>query len=254
MRRRPQRFPETWTPDRQPRGIPCVDWSHPLSVGLLGYWLPIGGVLFDVTGRGATLPAVNAPTFGVGPNAIEAVDAANAYWKREAPAYLRPTAAVSVLWRGRIFGNGVRTDNPGLLTCFYTTTNSVPFLSYGLHRPAGSTTAIAMFWNNGSFQSLTSSAVITNGALHTFVGSLALGGGSGAAQIYASGVSVASGTPSAGTIGYGTAQLIVGAHISTTSNYVEAGFHVGAVWNRGLSAGEAARISAAPYSILIPEG
>jgi hypothetical protein len=221
---------------------------------MLACWMPVGGSLRDVAGRTGITASRGAGVIGAGADAIEARDVgSNGHWGGTAPDAIRPTAAFSVMWRGRVIGAGDATDNPAFVGCYHNNTNGAPFTSWGLHRNASN--QISLYWNNSSFQALSVASAITTGAVHSLVGVVTPGGGAGAAAIYRDGASIATGSPAAGAIAYNaSAVLRIGGHVTTTSSFVNCGMHIAAVWNRALSAAEVRMLARAPFCFLIPAG
>ncbi|MBX9697866.1 MAG: hypothetical protein K2X74_00460 [Acetobacteraceae bacterium] len=233
-----------------------IDWSHPLARGLLAAWLPRGGVLLDVTGRGNDITPNNQPQIVAQAGGLAAIDASSGqhHWRRTLPAALKPAAAVSVFWCGEIRGTGTfATNGSGLLGASYDNVDGSPFTGWSFYRSNSDPANGGFNWNNGSYQQLTYSGVYTTNRRVALLGSVQLGGN---ATVYADGGVIAGPTAaSSGTIIYAsTALLIAGAHPTNLSNNSGCGMEVGAVWDRALTQAEAAWLAQEPYCYMLPEG
>lgn len=246
------RNPGLWLPRRQPRGAVRIDWTHPLANGLVGLWSPVWGMR-NLVGTGGDLLPQGNPTIRAGATGLEAVDSSgNQRRNTTVPSTLQPSGAHSIMWFGTI-GAGDNSDNPALLACFYTTFNTPPFMSWGLHTwYSGSSNIAVVAAFGGSLSVYEANGALTRGESVHYVSTATPGG---SAILYKDGAQYGSGSFASGAVAYSsTPVLIAGGHISNTSAHCGGGMSIAGLWSRALSAEEARRLSSEPYAMLIPAG
>jgi hypothetical protein len=152
---------------------------------------------------------------------------------------LKPASAVSVFWCGTINSGGTLTSNPPLISMWYDNADGDPYIAYGLHRPASGAGHLAVFYNNGTFQSLSVTDGINTSryGLRTTIGFTRRGGST---KLYVNGRLWASDTVAAGSgITYGaTANLRMGSHLITSTSNPSASHDIAYIWDREVTADE----------------
>ena len=237
-----------------PGGVPKIDWTNPLTKGLIGCWVATGEgggvpVIRDLVSQ-TFLSPTGSPSIVATGIGMQAKDTASNGWTQSTLASHRPTTAFSVLWMGSIYGAGVNaTYFPGLIAGYTNTTFTSPALSWGLVRRGSPN--IYLYWNNGTSQNIEAVSSLTSGSWgsYCYVGTMSAGNN---AYIYKNGILVQSGAAPAGSITYGaTAITAVGIAPGAITSYTNAGLCVGMLWNRQISHGEAAQLGVNPTAFLL---
>jgi hypothetical protein len=234
---------------RAPGRLPQIDWSNPLTRGLVAAYVPgAGGQGQNIANVAATrdnLTGLSASVITQGPNGQGlASTAANMGALGTSSAALKnQTTAGFVLYDKTGASNAGNNDR--LLTVDYQDDGGGFFVCYGLIWEG---TTLNLSGNNSSGYQNPAGYAWTPTALRPN----ALGFNYGAASvstIYVDGVGVASGTPAAGAIGYtATSRTILNKHTSTT-DYTGMSALMAAIWNRTLTAGEHRALARNPWQI-----
>ncbi len=238
-----------------------INWNHPLALNLVGAWL-----FNENSGNARSLMAnkddwsmVGTPNWNTGQpygGVTLNVNNASNYGQLTSPSGLiKPTAQVSMHWRGAQLGALSGTDNVAIASMSYTNSNSTPFWAYGIHRDHADNTAL--YWlddagsvsNNihatGLLNSGTPSPVLACDISLTYDGANIHG--------YFNGVSKATAART-GSLAYASSLLQLGTNTSvggtgTTSNMAT---DLVLVYNRGLIADEVAWLHDEPYAMIAP--
>lgn len=249
-----------------PAGQPTIDWSNPITAGLVGCWVPTGEggavpVIRDLVTQQLMLPASGGGSIISSPLGMQAQDSSTTNvpnWSAAATAGQQPPSAFSVLWFGSIISNdNLGYNNPALLACPFGDANDSPWYSWGFERATGGTDLWLTYNFSGTYEQVTAPAVfpLASGAYeplapqagYSFLGSVTSGGNG---YIWGNGQLLVSTGAGSGSITYGTPSFVcVGSGFS--GNNAGAGMCLGLLWNRQLSPAESAQISADPTSILI---
>lgn len=235
-----------------PSGTPRIDWGNPITRGLVGCWVPTGEggavpIIRDLVTQTFLEPA-GSPTIQATPYGLAACDAGYAGWTAYTPTSQKPTSAFSLLWFGSLRGTSYY-GYPSLLGLSYGSGNSSPYNCAAIQRTGNQ---FELAWNNSSSQvSPTFSTPSVSSGAYSLLGTVKLGG---SYAVYLNGTTLLTGSAAAGTISYagaGIDQIGVGVLPSSTNNYAGAGMCIGLLWNRQLTPGESATISADPTNFLI---
>lgn len=142
-----------WLPNSQ---LPRIDWSNPLTHGLLACYVPASQTLVDLCNRGPILAYVTPSAANVigGPEglAMSAQTTSRGAWTTITPA-VQINQPVTLFWRGMATANAV-TDQCGLIAVRYSNNaGTTPFVSYGLARGAGASLdndSFCLQWGSGA--------------------------------------------------------------------------------------------------------
>lgn len=239
-----------------PGGQPVIDWTNPITAGLVGCWVTTGEggakpVLRDLVSQ-TSLPGVGtAPSIKAGPVGLEARDGAdNQGFLGLATAAQKPTRGASLLWFGRFLAAGTGANR--LFGCIYNNPQSFPFDGFNLQRPNGNNIQFAVNVN-GSQVNVTAAQTFTTG-VYAFLGSF-FPDSDDLMYLYGNGNLLANASGgSTGSVQYtATTSFSVGYEV-TFGGHANAGMCVGAAWNRRLSPGESVLISADPTNFLLFPG
>jgi hypothetical protein len=241
-----------------PGGMPRIDWSNPITAGLVGCWVPTGEggstpIIRDLVSQNVLLPT-GAAVLTAGPVGLEAKGGVNIGWKGLLTPNQKPTNSFSCLY----FGSVTATPAVGgygfapLFGCEYTSTWTAPYFSWGWYRTSNSSASAAIVSNdNASYIDFSVTTPPAVGALTSLLGSVTLGG---PFTVYSNGKFLGKGSnTSAGSIGYtANSAVCVGTqNFASSGTNSGTGMCVGAIWNRSLTSGESALISADPTNFLI---
>lgn len=163
-------------------------------------------------------------------------------------ARLKPTTAFTLVWMGRIFSSGVTTNNPFFAGMAYDSGGGAPYLAYAIFRPT-TATSCTISWNNGTFQSLATTSMLTNGESCMLVFTY----GNGSAKFYKNGILKNSTTSGIGTITYGSDPSIYVGCNGITGNYTGIDTGMVALYGRVLTADQVMQLYVEPYSFVQTE-
>lgn len=235
-----------------PGGQPKIDWSNPITAGLVGCWVVTGEgganpVIRDLVTQGV-LTSIKAakPTILSGPFGPQAIDggalANGAGWQGVAQQSQKAVSAFSILWSGSI------TTGSGAFPPFLSVGQGSGASGYTMALRRNSNIMSLSWFNGGSFINI-DTGIVSNG-FYSVLGSVKLGAN---ALIYRNGLFTSSTPAAAGTLTYNPPDSIaVGAFSSGVGVTQNAGgkMSVGLLWNRQLNSGESALISADPTNFL----
>jgi len=233
--------------------VPRVDWSNPLTDGLIGCYLP--GTLQGIPIVGPKLSQGDG-----GPGSRVVLKEGYAYRSNTtgsntglittAPAAYTGSA-FSCYWRGRI--NGAPGDTfPSLIGVTYTNSDTNPFYGRMIAGDSSDYLAIGCRWNNAGTLASPTTAIDVTGSYgaqpFSLCGTFLTGGNS---ILYKNGVSAASDAFGAGAPSFSGPQLFINQYVPGTPRTVNADCSLALFWNRQLSASEVLQLDKNPYQFLI---
>lgn len=231
-----------------------IDWSQGITSGLVGAWLMNegGGTTINslintadrlttsgdaVFGNAATGPAFVCPSTGSFTGALLASPS----------AALKPSAAVSLFWRGVITGTGATTANPYLAGVIYDNASSSPFNVYAIaRRSTGSTDIGAQYNSSGTNRTLAALGVISFGVPVTF----AMSRQDGETKLFKDGKLLTSDSIAGTMNSTATSEFLINRHLTTSTANGYQSVDVVYIWNRVVSVAEFAALTASPYQII----
>lgn len=234
-----------------PSGIPSVDWTNPLTQGLVGVYVPAAWkqsrIIYDLASVGADLTVVSAVYQSGKCTGLYANGATSPNGAFAAPSVAQSgVKAASVFWRG-----------------------------VGLATPGNTATFAGISQGNAAFTGNDGWGLITNGSLQLnagcTIGASVFNGGSvfyslnqefsmgasfvpgGSMLTYVNGKLVDTTAISAGSFTYNAAPVSIGyeAHTDLTNRISFVDTFVEFLWNRGLSAQEHTDLVDDPYQFLL---
>src|ERR1700757_625835 len=234
-----------------PPGLPILDPTAPINRGRVGCWVTTGEggavpVIRDLVTQNILTRTGTGPTIGVGSFGLQASDNNSGNgWTAPLSAARQPTTAWTCLWFGQL-ANGA---NQGMFVGgLNNNTGSNPYYSWGIQRSSSGQIDITTNASGGYAISGFSPFASTNSGIYCLVGSLTMGG---TIYVYSNGTFVGSSSAVSGTIAYtGSAVVNVGTQ-QGLGRSASAGMAIGCVWNRQLTLGESARVSANPSAGLL---
>lgn len=231
----------------------AIDYGNPITSGLFAAYvftdlnvtnLVSGSDTLTITGD-AFLDAdgLNCPNSGSFTGAI----------LTSPPAAFKPND-ITLMWFGKIMGNGTFNDNPVLAAMYYNNSNTSPFASYGMFRRDPFPKDLYVLYSvAGSLHVLDTSYVINNAGDDLQYGgdyNLIMTRTSGATVGYKNGISFNSDSV-AGNLDYDTtATFCINRHITTANQSAFTKVALVFMWNRVLTSGEIADIVANPRFFL----
>ncbi len=237
-----------------PGGTPAIDWTNQITDGLIACWVATGEVgnsfIRDYVSQ-SLLPAAGTPVIKSAAIGMQAIDASGSNWYGPTASSHKPTVAFSVLWFGTFYGGGNNSGvHPALFAMYPNNSNGSPFLGPGFCQ-TGVNTAIEFTYNNtSSFQQTSPSGLVSAGVPVCLLGSANLGGKE---YVFKNGLLVSNVSALTGSaISYGaTARTAIGAGSQGGGANAGGGMCLGLLWNRQLTLGESALISADPTNFLM---
>jgi len=241
-------------------GKPWINWTHPLTNGLIGCWVPGLSGPIDLTGQVLDLSQNSSAgnilltTTPDGPalNSLKNAGAGNATYYGIAPSSLKTWSNLTMFWRGLV---GPSTDPPSsnstIFGIAYDNALDAPYQVADIGMNASMQTFVD--WNAGGTYMPGNSATpvaINTGTMNSIAATFPVGG---TVTQYVNGVSVYSGTS------FGSAPSTSATSIISIGSYFISGGATAAtataatlacVWNRILSANEIAFLDADPYCFL----
>lgn len=232
-------------------GLPIIDWSHPLTAGLLACYVPVGGYFIpNLTGLGGNLVVRPASTLGASPEGITLVSGAvtNAGASANAPASFQVTNGSSLYWRGTPLG--AESGAGPTLIGVATGNGSSPFDAYTIDIPSALADWVQPGWNSGG--SFSNVQVNVGFSAYNSIKSLGVTfQPNGNVITYGAGASLNSTSFGASAPTYSTPHILLGCHDTVTTRYTNAGCLIGMIWGRVLTATEMLRLHFDPYCFLI---
>ena len=243
-------------------GVPRIDWSHPLTKGLIGCWVP--GITFvkDLTGTCPDMSFVSNIAGNTGSIVIDREgpaisggtnNATGTILYCTAPAVYKGWSNFSTYYRGQFNGLGNYNPFQYLIYIGYDNTGSSPFEVVGIgdHANAGNLTTVSTGWNKagaGPFNGTTVNfqTVGTISCLGTFTVN-------GNNILYKNGAQVASDSWGGAGVASSTAtsELCINGWTQYGPRRTSVDCYLACCWNRTLSAVEAQQMDADPYGFLI---
>jgi hypothetical protein len=224
-------------------GIPRIDWTNPLTRGLVSCYLP-GQGFFDICGVGPRLTLTSTFSYG---NSVEGLAFGSATAAAGAvgsvPPALQATTRLTFYWRG-VMASATLT-NAEIMVLSYNNSWTAPF---GITLRANTSNLFLGWNNNGSFSSITlattwATNVVTSVAFTLRTGGSAIG--------YKNGVSLGSSSAGTGPITYAASPKLCFNNNPAFSGNSNCYALMGLVWNRDLSAREIQALDRDPYQFLI---
>lgn len=233
--------------DKKPPLGSQINWSHPLSKGLVGCWLmnegggnPVNLVTRDAfvvnqatwvnTKRGAGM-RVASDTSSPGLSLV----ASNDFKKNN----------VTIVWFGSYFSIVGGVPNTRLFSVDYDNANSAPYISYGFLRSADYT--IGFGWNNGSYQSYVTGDIVSYNK--PIMAVLAIGS---KADSYIDGV-LKNSSSAVGNISYSATTRILVGNNSSIPVLTNSDIYYGLIYSRALSPSEIQQLYIEPYCFIAPQ-
>jgi hypothetical protein len=240
-------------------GRPWIDWTHPLTNGLIGCWVPGLSGPIDLTGQVLDLSQNSSAgnilltTTPDGPalNSLKNAGAGNATYYGIAPSSFKTWSNLTMFWRGFVGPSGdTLGNNSTIFGIAYDNAVGPPYQVVDL----GMTVAVRSFvdWNSGgTYMSGNSGASIAVN-FNTMNSIAATFPVSGTVTQYVNGVSVYSGTSFGGAPNTSaTSTICIGSYFSGGAHdYTNTAATLACAWNRILSANEVAFLDADPYCFL----
>lgn len=233
---------------RQPQFPATIDWSNPITRGLVALYVPTSGVknLVNSSDALAWKGATAAP-------ADIATQAGKAYTvASDAHLQLTTTAAMqitigSLFWYGEMRTAGTIANSPYIWGLSHNNSDATPFDAINMCVPSGDATSVQFAWNaTGVKQFIAATGKVTLNVATSW--GFSVQGGTQTA--YKNGGNIGSASV-AGTIQYGTSpQLCTGGHTVQASQDSGARTALGGLWNRVLTANEHAELAGDPWQLL----
>jgi hypothetical protein len=233
---------------QQPAYTATIDWSNPITQGLVGAFCPTSGNYnivdpeLKLTSNIAIARKIN--NFGLA-------------WSQQAgTAQLRAlvastpfttsTAGYTCFWAGQILGANIGTADSFLIGVSYATTDVSPYVSYGLCSGNGTGSPTGVYARVGYVAgSIPTTIPVVTGAYNTYGASFDLAGN---AITYNNGILFSTYTQPLPTFSAGSTLSISGYYpVSTRSPNVAPALAL--VFNRVLSVAEHASLAANPWQI-----
>lgn len=242
---------KTTPPKRLPPGPNLtIDWSHPLTRGLIGAFVPgvMGGV--NLTGQCPPLAIKTATdtrkTTQEGPSWTTTADSAGLFGA-SCPAAFKTWTQFSIYWRG--FFTSYTTNNTKVFGIEFDNIGSTPFAVASLGYGGSTGTNFVAEWNTAGTYTHDVGVALTAG-MQGMCGTFKVGGN---VVLYKNGIVVdttafgASNPTNAGSslINFQTAN-------GNAGNFSGSG-NVGYMWNRELSAAEVTLLDSDPYAFLLSD-
>jgi hypothetical protein len=235
-------------PGKKPLGPVEIDWSNPLTIGLISC-VPIvdAGFPYDLARKEFLGTSTNSAFIGIDGGRRTANIEGGARGFRDTTYSPRPTEE-SIFWMGSF--SGAQSGGDGTLggVTYSSNTSEPPFVSCAFKR--SSTFNITFLYNLGGGQIGIGLTPFSTGADQDvrLLGTIT----SGTQKLYSKGSEIASGSTS-GSIGYGSDPFIhIGADHLAGGRDANSLVALQYLWNRALSPVEAKSISEDPYQILKP--
>jgi hypothetical protein len=239
-------------PLRIPGGNLTIDWSHSLTNGLIGCYLP--GVMrgTDITGMGPNLTPLSAATISSmeeGPG-LQSVAANSGMTATATPAF-KSWTQFSIYWRAYVIGAPIATTDFAGVS--YAIPEASPYVVASIGVASNPLTVRALWNTGGVFTEVSPGPIITTSVINSFGCSFTVSA-SALCQMYSNGV--ASGSAFAfgasGPISSATSSVGINTYSPTPTRYSNSITTAAYFWNRALAADEWARLHREPYSFLIP--
>lgn len=237
-----------------PTGQLAIDWTRPLTNGLMGCWVP-GAMGFDNIGLNLlTLTRKANTAFDStqhGPGLKSSGTNASAY--ATAPDVFKSWTKASIFYCGMRNGNqGAQNAESLYYNVSYDDINSSPF--YNIALCCNTTDGIVAFWSHGaSLGSLRDTAANSLPALNNTFTAGATFDTAGNVRIYKDGIFLKSGAFGAGSPGSTATSILAihapGGELARASNNTA---NIVCFWNRVLSDEEMCELNRNSYSFLIP--
>lgn len=231
-----------------PIGPLNIDWSHPLSAGLMACYLPgISGV--DISSQAPTLaPETSGYKRGVtseGPSLLSDAVATQGMASIVSAPFTTWTT-LSIYWRG--FSVGASSNNSNLVGITFDNLCGAPFLLAGLELGAtgwttvtatGANTGTGVFDNSGNFgKKFSCCGTFNTAALQ---------------KLYVNGNFISSATYGAAYTSTATSSICIMTETACGPHNLNSHCNIVYFWNRELSAAEVLNLEFDPYCLLLPE-
>jgi len=233
-----------------PVGPLKIDWSHPLTNGLMACYVPgvMGGI--NLVGNGGNI--IGGTTADFWSNSVEGpsarIVASDSQLLGPAPASWAASTEFSIYTRYFVSGSTLGA-NPRMAAIEPNNTNGSPFCLVCI---LSLSSALSVAWNTGG--SFTSVGFGTSWTANTVKSLGATFKVNGSVITYDGGVSVGTGASFGASAPTSTVPtVLIGGLTTGGSNVVNGNNFISCFWNRVLSADEMAAIDADPYCFLTQE-
>lgn len=226
-----------------------IDYTNPITSGLTAAYV--------FTDSSATNLVTNSDTLTIFGDAFFDADGLNCpntgsftgAMISPAPAAFK-TNDITVMWFGKILGDGNISDNPPLAGMFFNDPNSSPFISYGMYRRNPFQRDLyGIYAISGSFHLIDIAFAIDPTNYGTSIGYI-FTRTSGDTEVFRDGTLIGSDSV-AGNLDYdATAAFAINRHISVSGNSANTNVALVFIWNRALTGPEIASLSAIPRCFL----
>ena len=234
----------------KPQGVPRIDWTHPLALGLISYWYDTGlGFYVDLvtgdtttSGSGSIVPITDASLYGTGfefPNTGPQVIKARGLFPRQ--SFAAPYS-YACGW------NALGAPTASTYSSFFNVYSDSGTAAIQVYcAPTG---ALFSTLANSAGIALTPSATAPTSGFHVAVG---VATGASAESAYLDGVLKGTDTSTA-TLSSSTFRMVINglSKDGTDASGINAQLFFGAVWSRPLTADEAKFLYTDPYCFLLP--
>lgn len=230
-----------------------IDYGNPITSGLFACYLFTDGNTDNLVNGSDTL-IITGDAF-LDPDGLNAPAGGSGLFTGASlvtpPAAFKPTE-VTIMWYGRILGNGVISNNPFLAGMFYDSINAPPFVSYAIARSAiGQNNLYGFYSEAGNSHNIFIGGGIDTSNYGNFVQYI-FTRTSGSSVVYQDGVSIGSdSTVGAGDISYGIAPIFaVNRHLNISGDSANTNTASVFIWNRVLTSLEIAELTSNPRAFL----
>lgn len=243
-----------WSKNQVPQGDLAIDWTHNLTNGLIGAWVPgaMGGV--EITGFGPTLitqigNVAGTPFIDItpdGPGLRSSGHFGDGYGATTPPNYRSILGSgLSMFWRGLVLGGGNNYTPVLMISWDNSSGGPAPVMSIGDR--AGN--SFYLTWNDGTTAQLLFGE---NYPAFPFFRSWAATFQTGAQAIYVNGIqtgtSALASVPTIGATSETSIQRYTSGNLAGTNTACNCAY----IWNRVLSAAEMLQLHLDPYGFLVP--
>ena len=243
-----------------PGGTPRIDWSNSITNGLVGCWVTTGEgganpVIRDLVSQGLATVTGSGPAIIGTARGLTAAGTTSQCWTASVPpafTTLGVANQVTTLWFGSVLGVS-NTSAP--CSIFGISAGGGTNVGIGIFERNDSNTNISFGWANsgGLAERYTIAGVLSSGGVYSLLGSVT---SHGTAYIYSGGQLIGREADASGGSAYfaePNVAVTIGSNPSLRTRYSGCGLYVGCIWNRQLSPGESATISADPTNFLLFE-
>lgn len=254
---------------RLPGGTPTIDWTNPLTAGLVGCYVVTGEfsnqIIRDLVTNTILTKAAGASVIRAGAAGMIASDVIAGGWSGTMPAnqkvslgYGPPDSQTvwSISWMGQATAASGGSSDPALLfSGRYTNATTSPFVTWGVGRGSNSSlddTAFGYCYNDSAnflYNFVTGFFNASNNGVYCGVVTFKMGG---ASKIFKNGNLMNTQTAGTGQTTYGTSpQVAIGCYPTGGDDVIPGvATMLGCIWNRYMNDSEASFLSTEPTAFL----